>query len=99
ASLGLTVYNAVMLRNAATTHTVHRSVRLLPVGAHSAPCYPVQAIKLSFRVRVKRSPVGQSRAAAVHTLPAALTTEMLARDRVAAARMAGCTGMRRRKRL
>ncbi|PZN51860.1 MAG: hypothetical protein DIU65_10670 [Proteobacteria bacterium] len=87
------------LRNAAITQTVDRSVCLLPVDAHSAPCYPIQAIKLSFRVRVKRSPEGQSRAAAVRTLPAALTTEMLARDRVAAARMAGCTGMRRRKRL
>ncbi|CDX50727.1 hypothetical protein MPL1032_120019 [Mesorhizobium plurifarium] len=33
----------------------------VPVDAHSTPCYPIRIIKLSFRVRVKRTPIGQPR--------------------------------------
>src|SRR5690606_25113784 len=50
-----------------------RSTLAVPVDAHSAPCYPVSILKPSFRVMVKRTPLGPPLWPGVCRFPAART--------------------------
>jgi hypothetical protein len=76
-----------------------RFAQSVPVDAHSVPCYPISLFKPSFRVRVKRTPIGQPRRLCAALRARVRKRGLPARDLAAMTRMQEWKGVRRRKRL